>query len=36
LTVHVGVGPLDVTVAVKVTFCPELEGFGLEVRVVVV
>ncbi len=35
-TLPVGAGPVDVTVAVKITVCPEAEGFGLEVRVVVV
>ena len=35
-TLPVGTGPVLVTWAVKVTFCPNVEGFGLEVRVVVV
>lgn len=33
LTVPVGVPPDDVTVAVNVTDCPYMEGFGLEVSV---
>ncbi len=35
VTVPVGVPPLDVTVAVKVTDCPKLDGFGNELTVVV-
>src|SRR5712671_6674743 len=35
-TLPVGAGPALVTWAVKVTACPNCEGFGLEVRVVVV
>jgi hypothetical protein len=34
--VPVGVGPADVTFAVKVTACPYAEGFALDVNVVVV
>jgi hypothetical protein len=36
VTVPVGVGPADVTVAVKVTACPYFEGLRLELSVVVV
>ena len=35
-TLPVGVGPADVTVAVKVTVWPSCEGFGLELSSVVV
>src|SRR6266849_5548654 len=35
-TLPVGAGPVLVTGAVKVTACPNCEGFGLEVRVVAV
>jgi hypothetical protein len=35
-TLPVAVGPADVTVAVKVTACPDCEGFGLELSAVVV
>jgi len=35
-TLPVGGGPVLVTWEVKVTTCPNCEGFGLEVRVVVV
>ena len=35
-TLPVGTGPVLVTCAVNVTACPNCEGFGLELRVVVV
>src|SRR2546428_12635683 len=36
VTVPVGTPAVEVTVALRVTACPVVEGFGVEVRVVVV
>jgi hypothetical protein len=36
VTIPVGVGEPPVTVAVKEAFCPGIDGFGVELRVVVV
>ena len=36
VTVPVGTPAAEVTVAVRVTACPVVEGFGVEVKVVVV